>query len=88
MIGVVVFQYLHPHCIDQPTAVYYSNPYADRLKPAWADAITHAEYPDNKVTIVEGLAPSTYINDYEVTNTVKGGGIVGHCGGRKVYHLA
>ena len=68
VIGVVVFQYLHPHCIDQTTAVYYSNPYVDRPKPTWADAITHAEYPDNRVTIVEGLAPSTYINDYEVIN--------------------
>lgn len=68
VIGVVVFQYLHPHCIDQTTALYYSNPYVDRPKPAWADAITHADYCDGQITIIKGTAPCTYANDYEANS--------------------
>ena len=66
VIGVVAFQNLHPHCIGNTTAVYFSNPYVDKPQPAWADAITHAEYSDGEITIVAGATPCVFIEDYEV----------------------
>ena len=66
VIGVVAFKNLYPQSVDRVTAVYYSNPYTDKPKPSWAVAITHAEYEDGSIRIVDGLEPCTFTKDYEV----------------------
>ena len=64
--GVVVFNNVYPWSVDKVTAVYYPNPFTDQPRPHWAEAITHAEYPDGHVGIVEGLDPCSFTSDYEV----------------------
>ena len=65
VIGVVAFRNLYPHCIDWTTAVFYSNPYTTEPLPAWAEAITHAEYHDGSVAIVNGVPPGKFVKDHE-----------------------
>ena len=64
VIGVVAFYLLHPHCIDRATAVFYGNPYSGKPLPAWAKALTHAEYRDGQVQIVDGIPPCAYVKDH------------------------
>ena len=66
VIGVVAFHTLHPHCVDKSTAVFYPNPYVPKPLPAWATSITHADYSDCRLNIVQGLPPCAYATDYEV----------------------
>lgn len=63
--GVAVFHSLYPHNIDRATATFYGNPYTDKPLPAWANEITHAEYRDGKVEIVEGVLPGYFAKDHE-----------------------
>ena len=66
VIGVVAFHTLHLHCVDKTTAVFYPNPYVPKPLPAWATSITHADYSDGRLNIVQGLPPCAYATDYEV----------------------
>ena len=66
VIGVVAFYEVHPGTLDRSRAVFYSNPYLDKPMPAWTKLITHAEYSDGKVNIVDGVAPHKFLRDYEV----------------------
>ena len=65
VIGVVAFYGLHTHCVDKANAVFYANPYTQKLLPSWTREITHAEYLDGKVEIVEGIQPSFFVKDHE-----------------------
>ncbi len=65
VIGVVAFYRLHPHCVDKTTAIFYANPYTEKPLPSWAKEITHAEYKDGKVEIVEGIPPCAFARDHE-----------------------
>ena len=65
VIGVVEFHALHPYHIGGAKAVFYANPYTERPLPAWTKAITHAEYRDGKVEIVEGVPPYHFMEDYQ-----------------------
>ena len=69
VIGVVAFHTLYPHCISKTTAVFYPNPYTQKPLPVWATAITHADYSDGKLTIVQGLPPCAFATDYEVVES-------------------
>lgn len=66
VIGVVAFYEVHPGTLDRSRAVFYSNPYLDKPMPEWTKLITHAEYSDGKVRIVDGVAPHKFLRDYEV----------------------
>ena len=66
VIGVVAFHTLNLHCTDKTTAVYYPNPYKDAPLPRWATAITHANYSDGELNIVQGLPPCAFATDYEI----------------------
>ena len=66
VIGVVAFYGVHPGTLDRSRAVFYSNPYLDAPMPGWTKLITHAEYADGQINIVEGVAPHTFLGDYEV----------------------
>ena len=66
VIGVVAFYDLHPWTIGNVKAIFYSNPYVDKPMPDWTKSITHAEYSDGEVDIVEGTQPFTFMRDYEV----------------------
>ena len=65
VIGVVIFHSLNLHSVDQATAIFYGNPYTDKPLPAWAKALTHAEYSNSKVGIVEGISPCAFVKDHE-----------------------
>ncbi len=65
VIGVVAFYGLHAHCVDKANAVFYANPYTRKPMPSWTREITHAEYLDGKVEIVEGLPPCFFAKDHE-----------------------
>ena len=66
VIGVMALYGVHPGTLDRSRAVFYSNPYFDKPMPAWTKLITHAEYSDGEVRIVEGVAPKTFLQDYEI----------------------
>ena len=66
VIGVVALYGVHPGTLDRSRAVFYSNPYLDKPMPAWTKLITHAEYSDGEVSIVEGVPTHTFLGDYEV----------------------
>ncbi len=66
VIGVVAFYGVHPHAVDRSSAVFYSNPYLEKPMPEWTKLITHAEYEDGNVSVVEGVAPCSYLRDYEI----------------------
>ncbi len=65
VIGVVAFYGLHPHCVEKTNAVFYANPYTEQPLPSWSSEITHAEYRDGKVEIVEGISPCFFVKDHE-----------------------
>ena len=71
VIGVVAFHLLHPHWVDEATAVFYGNPYTDKPLPSWTKEITHAEYVDGKVEIVEGIPPCSFAKDHEPWTDVR-----------------
>ena len=66
VIGVVAFYNLYPWSMGKVKAIFYSNPYVDKPMPDWTKAITHAEYSDGEVSIVEGTPPYTFLGDYEI----------------------
>ena len=66
VIGVVALYYVYPGTLDKSRAVFYSNPYFDKPMPDWTKSITHAEYSDGEISIVEGIPPYTFLGDYEV----------------------
>ena len=66
VVGVVAFYGVYPGTLDKARAVFYSNPYLDKPVPAWTKIITHAEYSDGEVSIVDGVAPHNFLRDYEV----------------------
>ena len=71
VIGVVAFYDLHPHCIDKATAVFYANPYTDKPLPSWTTEVTHAEYNDGKIKLVEGVRPGAFAKDHEPWTNVR-----------------
>ena len=34
--------------------------------PNWTKSVTHAGYSDSEISIVEGIPPCTFLEDYEV----------------------
>ena len=66
VIGVVAFYGVHPGTLDRSRVVFYPNPYLGKPMPAWTKLMKHAEYSDGEVSIVEGVAPHTFLRDYEV----------------------
>ena len=66
VIGVVAFWEVHPWSLSDAEAVFYSNPYVDTRMPSWATEITHAEYSNGQIDIVDGLPPSAFLMDREV----------------------
>ena len=64
VIGVAAFYNLHLGSVDRATAVFYGNPYTNQPLPAWAKALTHAEYRDGQAQIVDGIPPCAYVKDY------------------------
>ena len=66
VIGVVAFYGVHPGTLDSTRAIFYSNPYVDKPMPNWTKSITHAGYSDGEISIVEGIPPYTFLEDYEV----------------------
>ena len=66
VIGVVAFYGVRPGTLDSTTAIFYSNPYVDKPMPDWTKSITHVEYSDGEVNIVEGIPPYAFLGDYEV----------------------
>ena len=65
VVGVVGFYGIHPGTLDRSRAVFYSNPYVDVPMPEWTNLITHAEYSDGEVRIIEGTPPYEFLRDYE-----------------------
>ena len=65
VIGVVAFYDLYPWSLGNTRAIFYSNPYVDVPMPGWTNLITHAEYSDGEVRIVEGTPPFRFLRDYE-----------------------
>ena len=69
VIGVLLFDTLHPHCVHKAQATFFANPYVDAsLLPSWTNAIRHAEYKDGRITMVDGVPPSIYMADHEAIN--------------------
>ncbi len=66
VLGVVAFSNLHPWSIGNTKAVFYSNPYVDKPLPDWTKSITHAEYSDGEVSIVEEYLHTGF---WEITKT-------------------
>ena len=66
VIGVVVFYGIYPWSLGNEKAVFFANPYEERPMPNWSKAITHAEYSNGEISIVEGVPPSEFLSDYEV----------------------
>ena len=66
VIGVVAFYNVHPWSIEDVKAMFYSNPYVDKPMPDWTRSITHAEYSDGEVSMVEGMPPYEFLGDYKV----------------------
>lgn len=64
VIGVAAFYNLRLGSVDRATAVFYGNPYTNQPLPAWAKALTHAEYSDGQVQIVDGIPPCAYVKDH------------------------
>ncbi len=65
VIGVAVFRELHPWSIVESKAVFYANPYVEKPMPAWTKAISHADYSDGDVKIVEGVPVTAFVRDFE-----------------------
>ena len=65
VIGVAVFRELHPWSIVESRAVFYSNPYVEKPMPAWTKAISHADYSDGDLKIVEGVPVTAFVRDFE-----------------------
>ena len=65
VVGVLLFRTLYAHCVHRAQVTFYSNPYVDVALPSWTRAIPHSEYRDGKITIANGLPPSTYMTDHE-----------------------
>ncbi len=65
VIGVVAFYDLYPWSLANTRAVFYSNPYVDSPMPDWTNLITHADYSDGEVRMVEGTPPYEFLRDYE-----------------------
>jgi len=69
VIGVLLFDTLHPHCAHKAQATFFANPYVDPSQlPSWTKTIRHAEYKDGRIKMVDGVPPSTYMADYEAIN--------------------
>ena len=66
VVGVVAFYGVYPGTLDSTKAIFYSNPYVDKPMPDWTKSITHAEYSDGEISVIEGMPPSTFLRDYEV----------------------
>ena len=66
VIGVVVFYSVHPWSIDKSRAIFFSNPYVDEPMPEWTKLVTHAEYNNGEISIVEGVPVCNFLGDYEV----------------------
>ena len=66
VIGVVAFYGVYPGTLDRTEAVFYSNPYVDMAMPNWTKSITHTEYSDGEINMVDGVPPYTFLGDYEV----------------------
>ena len=66
VMGVIAFSDLYPWTITRAKAEFYSNPYTDKPLPGWTKSITHAEYSNGEVDIVEGIPPYKFLGDYEV----------------------
>ena len=64
VMGVAAFYDVCSYSLDKTKAVFYSNPYVDKPLPDWTKSITHAEYSDGKINIVEGVAPCKFLKDY------------------------
>ena len=65
VIGVVVFKDLHPWSIVESKAVFYANPYAENPMPTWTKAISHADYSEGDIKIVEGVPVTDFVRDFE-----------------------
>ena len=65
VMGVVAFSDLYPWTVTKTKAEFYSNPYTAKPLPGWAKSITHAEYSDGGMNIVEGIPPYQILRDYE-----------------------
>ena len=65
VIGVAAFYGVHPCGLDCSKAVFYSNPYLDISMPEWTKMISHAEYSDGDINVVDGVAPHTFLKDWE-----------------------
>ena len=65
VIGVVTFYGVHPWNTDKTRAIFYANPYLDKAMPEWAKLITHAEYGNGDINIVDGIPVSHFVDDYE-----------------------
>ena len=65
VMGVIAFSDLYPWNITRAKAEFYSNPYTDKPLPEWTKSITHAEYSNGEVSIVEGIPPYKFLGDYE-----------------------
>lgn len=66
VIGIATFYGVHPWSLDQARAVFYSNPYVDGPMPKWTKLVTHAEYNNGEISIVEGVPICNFLGDYEV----------------------
>lgn len=66
VIGVATFYGVHPWSLDEVRAVFYPNPYVDKPMPKWTNSVTHAEYNNGEISIVEGVPVSSFLGDYEV----------------------
>ena len=65
VIGVVAFYGIHPWNTDKTRAIFHANPYLDKAMPEWTKLITHAEYSNGDINIVEGIPVSHFVDDYE-----------------------
>lgn len=65
VVGVLLFNTLYPHCVHKAQTTFFANPYVEVPLPTWTRAISHAEYRDGRIAIVDGVPPSAYIADHE-----------------------
>lgn len=72
VIGVATFFGVYPWSLDKATAIFYANPYLNRPMPRWANLVTHAEFSDNKINIVEGVSLTTFLRNYEINEAPYG----------------
>ena len=72
VIGVAVFQDLHPWTLDSAKIYFYANPYTNQPLPHWTKEVTHADYSDGDVRYVEGVPPRGFLADYECVGNLFG----------------